>query len=921
MNETTGSGSLHYGYYFNTGKRVFEEDINLARVYHHYIDSLDRETHTYDRLLINNTRGWILKVYASATQTDTYRGVTDTTASAGCVSCRHDQNTLDSFGRPSNSTVVNDPSGATKVDTTFDSSDRAQTGSNPYRSTSDPTYGIETSAYDGLNRSTQQTHADSNIAHTYYGADVSGAGGAASQLCSSSTYGLGYPTLTIDEAGKKLQKWDNAFGSTIEVDEPDSSNALTVATCYAYDALQNNTQIVQGSETRSYSYDGISRQTSSTEPESGTTTYLFTASDGSICSGADDVCRSTDARGVTSTYTYDIGTEKDRLITISYSDGTATTNYFYDQTSYNGLTISYSGNRRTGMSDASGQTAWSYDPVGHIITERRAIGTVTDNTSYTYNVDGSTASITYPSGRVVAYTYNNAQQAVSVVDTTSSTNYVTGATYAPHGELASAVRGQVNGVFAGITETYTYNNRLQVVTHRATSSGGTALDHAYSYDLGGGVNNGDIASITNNVNTGRSQSFTYDNLNRMATAQSQATTGTDCWGNSYGYDRYGNLLTMGVTKCTAQSLNVTVNTNNQIAGFTYDAAGNLLNDGSKAYTWDAENRPKTAAGTAYTFDGTNARVKKGTNDFYWFSAASCKHPLFGRSTSAGVYTDEFVHFNGQPVGYRDDKAGAVYHIVTDEAGSVRAMTNSTGVKQFESDYYPQGGQRVITATKDSLLKFQAKQLDTESGLENAARLYSSATGRFLSVAAKPAKKTTPQALNKVSAPAATPLNTFTSSVGSILGAFQSALTPYRQCAQTVWSLGLVSTNGHQIDDGWVESLCGVPDFGFLGVSGGPTEWDCQSEGEIFVFNPITRKPVSTGVCQYVCAPSDPFAGPFVPITAFPTFKTLRAACPNMAKGIPPCPIAIRIDPNGVDRFPGIRLQPPVVPDSCQSKPI
>ena len=42
--------------------------------------------------------------------------------------------------------------------------------------------------------------------------------------------------------------------------------------------------------------------------------------------------------------------------------------------------------------------------------------------------------------------------------------------------------------------------------------------------LAGGVNNGNIASITNNVNTGRSQSFTYDSLNRMDSAQSQATT-------------------------------------------------------------------------------------------------------------------------------------------------------------------------------------------------------------------------------------------------------------------------------------------------------------------------------------------------------------------------------------------------------------
>ncbi|MGC2745492.1 MAG: hypothetical protein WA672_20170, partial [Candidatus Angelobacter sp.] len=532
---------------------------------------------------------------------------------------------------------------------------------------------------------------------------------------------------------------------------------------------------------------------------------------------------------MTSTYTYDIGTEKDRLITIAYSDGTATTNYSYDQTSYNGLAITYPGNRRTGMSDASGITAWSYDPVGHIVTERRTIGTVTDNTSYTYNVDGSTASITYPSGRVVAYTYNNAQQTVSVVDSTSSTNYVTAATYAPHGQLASAVRGQVSGGFAGITETYTYNNRLQVATHRATSSGGTALDHAYNYDLGGGSNNGNIASITNNVNTGRSQSFTYDNLNRMATAQSQATTGTDCWGNSYGYDRYGNLLTMGVTKCTAQSLNVSVNNSNQIVGFTYDAAGNLLSDGSKAYTWDAENRPKTAAGTSYTFDGTNARVKKGTNDFYWFSAASCKHSLFGRSTSAGVYTDEFVHFNGQPVGYRDDTAGAVYHIVTDEAGSVRAMTNSTGVKQFESDYYPQGGQRAITATKDSLLKFQAKQLDTESGLENAARLYSSATGRFISVAAKPASKTpNPQALNKVSAPAAKPLSAFSSSVGSVLGSFRSALSSYTQCRRNAIEL---ANSDPFLDffgppDSWGEILCGPPDFADLLLGFATATCDC-----------------------------------------------------------------------------------------------
>jgi hypothetical protein len=763
LNETSGSGSLHYGYYFNTGKRVFEEDINLARIYHHYVDSLGRETHMYDRLLINNKRGWTLKVYTSATQTDIYRGITDTTASAGCVSCRHDVETADSFGRGTNATLASDPSGATKIDAGFDASDRIQNESNPYRSTSDLTYGVDVLTYDGLDRVTTQTHADSTALQAYYGAAVSGAGGATAQLCAASTYGIGYPILAVDEAGKKLQRWTNSFGAVIEVDEPDSSNALTVNTCYAYDALQNNTQIVQGSETRSYAYDGISRQISATEPESGTTTYLFTASDGSICSGADDVCRSTNARGITATYTYDIGTEKDRLITIAYSDGTATTNYFYDQTSYNGLTISYPGNRRTGMSDASGQTAWSYDPVGHIITERRKIGAVTENTAYTYNVDGSKASITYPSGRVVNYTYNNAQQVTSVVDATASTNYITNATYAPHGKLASAVHGQVNGGFAGVTESYTYNNRLQMATHSASSSNGSVLNESYSYDLGGGANNGNIASITNNLDTTRTQLFSYDNLNRLATAQSQATSGTNCWGNSYGYDRYDNLLNMTVTQCTAQNLNVTVNNNNQIVGFTYDAAGNLTNDGALTYSWDGENRLKSTAATNYTWDGTNMRVMKGTGDLYWYSAANCKHPLFGRSTAAGTYTDEFIYFNGRQVGYRNDSAGQVYHYINDHRGSAKVMTDATGIKKFESDYYPHGGQRPILSTVDSLLKFEGTQRDTESGLDNVRRFYNPNLARVLTPAiinSKRARPLAPKLLNAVTIVKGKPLGAF-----------------------------------------------------------------------------------------------------------------------------------------------------------------
>ena len=77
---------------------------------------------------------------------------------------------------------------------------------------------------------------------------------------------------------------------------------------------------------------------------------------------------------VTTTYGYDA---LHRLTGKTYSNGDPAVSYFYDQTSYNGLAITNGKGRRTGMSDASGATAWSYDSMGRALTERRTIGSVT----------------------------------------------------------------------------------------------------------------------------------------------------------------------------------------------------------------------------------------------------------------------------------------------------------------------------------------------------------------------------------------------------------------------------------------------------------------------------------------------------------------------------------------------------------------
>ncbi|HKD79396.1 MAG TPA: hypothetical protein VKH81_06850 [Candidatus Angelobacter sp.] len=150
---------------------------------------------------------------------------------------------------------------------------------------------------------------------------------------------------------------------------------------------------------------------------------------------------------------------------------------------------------------------------------------------------------------------------------------------------------------------------------------GNVLDLGYDFHAGNGTSgsgtdNGNVFGITNYKDASRSQSFTYDPLNRLLSAQN---AGTDCsaatvngkteyWGNSYTYDAWGNLLAKSVTKCSAENAVFTMNGKNQFLYYPYDAAGNMLNDGLYSYTFDQENRITGANG--YVYDGDGNRVEK-----------------------------------------------------------------------------------------------------------------------------------------------------------------------------------------------------------------------------------------------------------------------------------------------------------------------
>lgn len=184
----------------------------------------------------------------------------------------------------------------------------------------------------------------------------------------------------------------------------------------------------------------------------------------------------------------------------------------------------------------------------------------------------------------------------------------------------------------------------------ASSPSQTVFSIGYDFHAGNGASgadNGNVFGITNYKDNTRNQTFTYDVLNRLIFAQNAGTNcaattvngKTEYWGNSYGYDAWGNLLTKAVTKCSAENFSVVALANNQLSGYSYDAAGNMTHDSTSGlnYTFDQENRLTGASGYTYTYDADGNRVRKSngsTGTLYWYMTPG----IVGESDLSGNLT-------------------------------------------------------------------------------------------------------------------------------------------------------------------------------------------------------------------------------------------------------------------------------------------
>lgn len=303
--------------------------------------------------------------------------------------------TMDSMNHVTETELL-DPSGPDMVLMSYDGEGRLYTKTNPYRTTTDPTYGVTTYQYDAISRPASVQNPDKSFRYWCYDGIVS----AGQNNCRSHIASITGDWVDFaDEKGNNWQKTADSFGRLTNVIEPNGA-----ATYYSYDILDNLVCAAQDGgaggafsscaaapaawRPRSFTYDSLSRLIQSFNPETGWVCYGTSggaAPNGSNCTGGYDangnLASRTDARDITTNYSYDA---LNRLLSKRFSKDPGTTPsscYQYDSSS---LGVGRLASEWTQSGSAGGCAAtapstglWtrrsilSYDAMGRVLSEQQ----------------------------------------------------------------------------------------------------------------------------------------------------------------------------------------------------------------------------------------------------------------------------------------------------------------------------------------------------------------------------------------------------------------------------------------------------------------------------------------------------------------------------------------------------------------------
>ncbi len=454
----------------------------------------------------------------------------------------------------------------------------------------------------------------------------------------------GEQTTVRDERGRRKRYTKDVLGRLIKVEELNWDQSVYSTTNYAHNALDQITSINHAGQTRSFNYDGHGRLQSRTTPEQGTTTYSYFA---------DDTTQTiTDARGATTTFGYN---NRHLVTNITYGvpAGVAATP---------NVTFGYDAARnRTSMTDGLGSVSYNYNTLSRLNSETRTFNGLSGSytLTYDYNLAGELSSITNPWNAQVAYAYDKVGRPTNVTGSgyAGVSNYVSSIAYRAFGLKQMSYSN-------GRTLSLQYDNRLRVT--QWDIPGVMGWNYAYNHFS---ENSGRVTYAQNLTDATLDRSYDYDNVARLIEARSgsearghligQGGAQDGPYAHSYRYDQMGNMwyrvgwggwFNSGLDQSPGYTNNrLTTNPWNG-ATLSYDAAGNLTNDGYQTYTYDVTGQQTYASGNSLTqsYDGDRLRVKKVDNgSVTYYLRSSVLGGQVVAEISGGVWQRGYVYLGTQ----------------------------------------------------------------------------------------------------------------------------------------------------------------------------------------------------------------------------------------------------------------------------------
>jgi hypothetical protein len=428
---------------------------------------------------------------------------------------------------------------------------------------------------------------------------------------------LGRPTVTRADSELGVLVSSNTYGTPFTKTHTDARNNSSASTFQAFDTPSEDAVIAiyapmdlhvdirrdvfgkpqsisrsggGASATRSYVYDQNERLCKTMEPETGAEIVDYDAA-GNIAWRApglgltSEVCDRGSVGGSSKiSFGYDA---LNRLTNTSYGDGASAISRTYTpdglpyQVSSGGATWTMTYNRRR-------------LPTRQVLT----FGGQDYTLSTGYDANGHVSSLSYPSEN------NPSAQSVAYAPDalgrpTQVGNFATGIRYYPNGAIAGFTYG--NG------KVHSMEPNLRNLP--ALSSDAGIVQDRYSYD-----ENGNVASIADEMQNISSRAFSYDALDRL-----RAANAPGMWGAaSYDYDVLDNIRSSTVGNRTSsyqygpRNLLDNLSSTSPGSGFSYkyDARGNVILRGNQAFVFDQGNRLTSAPNRdSYVYDGYGHRVK------------------------------------------------------------------------------------------------------------------------------------------------------------------------------------------------------------------------------------------------------------------------------------------------------------------------